>query len=148
MVPGDVSKGPWGIPAKKNFKLHGDLIIALNFFISSQRLCSLCIIYAKLCEQLVPETCRRFSAKLFESAVIVFHHMIYHRCETIKSIDEREGQKRCRKQSMSTLEHHSPHPPLSIFDTIFSYFYFIQYYCFTNKNPIQKSQFCFAPIYN
>ena len=28
MVPGDVSKGPWGIPAKKNFKLSGDLIIA------------------------------------------------------------------------------------------------------------------------
>ena len=28
MVPGDVSKGPWGIPAKKIFKLHGDLIIA------------------------------------------------------------------------------------------------------------------------
>ena len=30
MVPGDVSKGPWGIPAKKIFKLHGDLIIAHN----------------------------------------------------------------------------------------------------------------------
>ena len=29
MVPGDVSKGPWGIPAKKKFKLSGDLIIAL-----------------------------------------------------------------------------------------------------------------------
>ena len=29
MVPGDVSKGPWGIPAKKNFKLSGHLIIAL-----------------------------------------------------------------------------------------------------------------------
>ena len=28
MVPGDVSKGPWGIPAKKIFKLSGDLIIA------------------------------------------------------------------------------------------------------------------------
>ena len=53
---------------------------SLNFFISSQRLCSLCIIYAKLCGQLVPETCRRFSAKLFESAVIVFHHMI---CQTL-----------------------------------------------------------------
>ena len=77
-----------------------------------------------------------------------FKLLLFVRCETIKSIDEREGQKRCRKQSMSTLEHHSPHPPLSIFDTIFSYFYFIQYYCFTNKNPIQKSQFCFAPIYN
>ena len=30
MVPGDVSKGPWGIPAKKNFKLSRDLIIAQN----------------------------------------------------------------------------------------------------------------------
>ena len=28
MVPGDVSKGPWGIPAKKDFKLCGHLIIA------------------------------------------------------------------------------------------------------------------------
>ena len=28
MVPGDVPKGPRGIPAKKIFKLHGDLIIA------------------------------------------------------------------------------------------------------------------------
>ena len=30
MVPGDVSKGPWGIPAKKNFKLRGDQISAQN----------------------------------------------------------------------------------------------------------------------
>ena len=30
MVPGDVSKGPWGIPAKKIFKLRGHLIIALS----------------------------------------------------------------------------------------------------------------------
>ena len=28
MVPGDVSKGPRGIPAKKNFKLRGHLIFA------------------------------------------------------------------------------------------------------------------------
>ena len=28
MVPGDVSKGPGGIPAKKNFKLSGHLIFA------------------------------------------------------------------------------------------------------------------------
>ena len=28
MVPGDVSKGPWGIPAKKKFKLRGDQISA------------------------------------------------------------------------------------------------------------------------
>ena len=33
---------------------------SLNFFISSQRLCNLCIIYAKLCGQLKPETWRRF----------------------------------------------------------------------------------------
>ena len=36
MVPGDVSKGPWGIPAKKNFKLSGDLIIAHNNYYSSE----------------------------------------------------------------------------------------------------------------
>ena len=31
MVPGDVSKGPWGIPAKTNFKLSGHLIFALYY---------------------------------------------------------------------------------------------------------------------
>ena len=33
MVPGDVSKGPWGIPVKKNFKLPGDQIIAQKMFV-------------------------------------------------------------------------------------------------------------------
>ena len=31
MVPGDVSKGPWGIPVKKKFKLPGDQFIAHCF---------------------------------------------------------------------------------------------------------------------
>ena len=36
MVPGDVSKGSWGIPVKKIFKLPGDQIIALSVVVHDQ----------------------------------------------------------------------------------------------------------------